>query len=177
MYKRQVYRCSQTGGAWAALDIFVDREMERPELAFGLSGFQGHVGIVVPKAMSSPRLLKEYGGRGHAVVERWAREQRRQLRRYAELNRYRHQSIRRMLEAIEKVAHEPLLRLKPAGPGPTVPGLRLRRGSGHTIFLRIELWPGAAVGENSQFDVQLRDPSTGRIRGGSTYDVRVVAPG
>jgi hypothetical protein len=161
--------------SWVALNIFVERTLEDPELVFELAGFPGGLAMVVPKRLAGPR--PDGKGRKDAdrAVEEWARAQRRHLQRCAKAGRYRYAGIKKLLAAIDEVADQPLRELKAGGRKGTPSGLRLQRGGSHTIFLRIEEWSQAAVGDSYSFHVQLRDAASGRVHGGSVYDVRVVA--
>jgi hypothetical protein len=160
---------------WGMLDIYIDRQLHEAKIIFNLQHFPGRVGVVVPRELHDPELIKTYLPGNHDVVKDWVEKQRRDLRRLMKSGRFNFKWSEKMLRATETLKGEPLLALKPRAKGNALP-IRLRAGSTHTMFLRIEPWSNAKSGEIHRFDVQVVDPRSGRVHGGTRYEVQVVKP-
>ena len=74
---------------------------------------------------------------------------------------------------MDRVAGEPLVLFEARKPA-VLPDVRVPSGTPHTVFVNIQRWTGAKVGDRRRFRVYLRDPDTKTIRGGTTYQVEIV---
>jgi len=138
-------------GMWAAFQIHNDAAAQQNELVFDLRNFPGRVGAVLPRAVVGAGTLSRFETDTHGIV-----------------------ASRALLKHVGHAADEPLVLFEARKPA-VVPNVRVPPGTSHTVFVNIQGWAGAKVGDRHRFRVYLRDPDTNTIRGGTTYQVEIVA--
>ncbi|KUZ74811.1 hypothetical protein WI37_20760 [Burkholderia ubonensis] len=156
------------------------KEARLTDLVVDTQGYGGRVGLVLPKTLVLPNgldksLVNFTAERDKDVVEDWAERHRVDLRRFMAHGRYDFRKAGQMLERLEQTAGQPML-LAERGSVAELRGVELKPGAGGTAFIAIERPAEAKVGENFQFRVLQRDHHSGKVLGGCTYSVQILAP-
>jgi hypothetical protein len=164
-------------GMWAML--FVNGAFFETKGLFDLvidaKQFPGRIQLVLPPPIFPKDLKKQAEGfriGTKAVVKKWwASYSKAAERLFHEAKHPRHQ-FELLMESAKKVATQPPLVLK-GGAEAGVHGLEITAKDRHAIFFRIDPPAKAKPGAKWTFDVCQRESKTGRLVGGSRYQVVV----
>jgi hypothetical protein len=166
---------SEGMGMWAALNIHGASIAGRGliDLVIDASKFPGKLSVVLPAAISPKNPLKQASqfrqGSG-AAVKKWIKQYTPLAERLFHETKHSALQYRLLTEAMKKVESQKPLVLA-GGRKAAISALTLRPQTTETLFLKIQPPPKAKPGDQWTFDVTQVDADTGKMIGGSRYQV------
>lgn len=152
----------------------------RGALQLDLRELTGKIGLLAPRHLFDPDVLKRFERGDPDEVGRWSATQLRDMAHMLELSRFDRRRIRQMTEDVKRVADEPFV-LLPTGEVHTLPlGDQLGEHTRQPLFLRVPAprEPNDDV-QRHQFTVAVLGRNSADLAAGSTYQVEYLpqAPG
>lgn len=168
--------------SWGAFNLHgAFEKLQNHDLVLDTRGYQGEIALLLPNELLATQILDQAltgfkvqkDHRAKDAIEDWQERHRRDLRKLMEKGRYHATRTKAMLEAFERVAKQPLLSAERDAVS-EIRNLDLAPGKTFTGFLRVQPPTKAKPGDTFRF--RLIQRSNGKILGGSTYEVQVLAP-
>jgi hypothetical protein len=162
-------------GQWAAAYLFANEQIHDMELVVDLRGFPGRVGVVFPPALVDRKMLSQFKLDTSGLTARYAAEHGDAVAKAARAGRFSAEKTKAFLVDLKRIAGEPMVLLDEQ-PVAVFGNLTAAPNTSQALFLNVQAWPKAAIGDNYRFRVYTRNRKTQVVQGGNTYLVKVVSP-
>jgi hypothetical protein len=162
-------------GVWERLDLYrFWRDERSKEVMISGPSFIGRLIVLLPPDLEVTRVTGLKDCDREKFVDKWADTQTARLRNFIERGRFNYQACRQMILDIRRVGGGRILSVETKeGLACVLSGLCLDPGKRYPFFLYFE--PAVLVaGQPRTVDVVVRDIETGRVEGGSTYNITLV---